>query len=173
MMNRLSKLSRNYAPGACTGRTRRRAPAAGQHVRYFQSCHIACRGRCLASADGPSSAEIATTLEGVFAAARGTDIEQQAESQRIVECLRRMVLISKIWPVYAWDPSPPIFALMVTTQAALDELNLSGATVTEAELQRALRSCGIETSNADERLRSELSPRRFNRRGSRLVSLGP
>ena len=106
MMNWLSKLSRNYAPGACTGRTRRRAPAAGQHVRYFQSCHIACRGRCLASADGPSSAEIATTLEGVFAAARGTDIEQQAESQRIVECLRRMVLISKIWPVYAWDPSP-------------------------------------------------------------------
>ena len=67
-------------------------------------------------------------------AARGTDIEQQAESQRIVECLRRMVLISKIWPVYAWDPSPPIFALMVTTQAALDELNLFGTTVTEGEL---------------------------------------
>ena len=67
-------------------------------------------------------------------------------------------------------PVTAIFALMVTTQAALDELNLSGATVTEA--QRALRSCGIETSNADERLRSESSPRRFNRRGSRLVSLG-
>jgi len=45
---------------------------------------------------------------------------------------------------------------MVTTQAALDELNLSGTTVTEAELQRASRGCGIETSNAGERLRCEI-----------------
>ena len=31
-------------------------------------------------------------------------------------------------------PVTPIFALMVTTQAALDELNLFGTTVTEGEL---------------------------------------
>ena len=53
-------------------------------------------------------------------------------------------------------PVTAIFALMVTTQAALDELNLSGTTVTEAELQRASRGCGIETSNAGERLRCEI-----------------
>ena len=56
--------------------------------------------------------------------ARG-GIEQQAESRWIVECLRRMGLVAKIWPVYTWDQSPAIFALMVTSQAAVDELNLS------------------------------------------------
>ena len=46
-------------------------------------------------------------------AARG-GIEQQAKSQWIVECLRRMRLVAKIWPTYPWDNSPPVFALMVT-----------------------------------------------------------
>ena len=34
------------------------------------------------------------------AARGGTTLEQQIESRRIVECLRRMGMISKIWPVY-------------------------------------------------------------------------
>ena len=58
-------------------------------------------------------------------ASRG-GIEHLAESQWVVECLRRMRLVAKIWPVYSWDASPQIFALMVTPHAALDELNLSG-----------------------------------------------
>jgi predicted nucleic acid-binding Zn ribbon protein len=49
-------------------------------------------------------------------AARGIDIEQQAESRWIVECLRHIGLVSKVWPVYSWDGSLSIFALMVTTQ---------------------------------------------------------
>ena len=88
-------------------------------------------------------------------AARG-GIEQQTESRWIVECLRRMGLVAKIWPVYSWDESPSIFALMVTPQAALDELSLSGSPVTEGELERALRNCGIETSNAGDRLKAEI-----------------
>ena len=79
-------------------------------------------------------------------AARG-GIEQQTESRWIIECLRRMRLVAKIWPVYSWDDSPAIFALMVTPQAALDELKLSGIPATEGELGRALQNCGIETSN--------------------------
>src|SRR5262245_1424791 len=73
-------------------------------------------------------------------AARGIDSEQRAESRWIVECLRRLGLVAKIWPVYSWDQSPPIFALMVSLEMALDELNLP---ITEAELNRALRDCGI------------------------------
>ena len=38
-------------------------------------------------------------------------IERQVESRWIVECLRRMGLVAKIWPVYSWDKSPSIFAL--------------------------------------------------------------
>ena len=87
--------------------------------------------------------------------ARG-GIEKQAESRWIVECLRRMGLVAKIWPVYSWDESPAIFAVMATPQAALDELNLSGSPVTEGELERALRNCGIETSNAGDRLKAEI-----------------
>jgi hypothetical protein len=89
-------------------------------------------------------------------AARGIDIEQQAESRWIVECLRRMRFISKIWPVYRWDDSPPVFTLMVSLQTALDELNFYGDVVTEAELERALRDCGIETSDAGKRLKAEI-----------------
>ena len=60
--------------------------------------------------------------------ARG-GVEQQTESRWIVECLRRLRFVAKIWPVYSWDETPPIFALMVTPQAALGELNLSGSPV--------------------------------------------
>jgi hypothetical protein len=56
-------------------------------------------------------------------AARGIDIEQQTESRWIVECLRRMRLLAKIWPVYSWDNSPPIFALMVSLQMAAKRLS--------------------------------------------------
>jgi hypothetical protein len=92
------------------------------------------------------------------AARGGTTLEQQIESRRIVECLRRLGLISRIWPVYSWDPSPTIFALMVTIQGALDELNLNvrEAEVTEGELERALRDRGIETSSASDTLRAEI-----------------
>jgi len=56
-------------------------------------------------------------------------------------------------------PSPAIFALMVTTQMAMDELNFSGlaaATVTESELTRALRDCAVETTDAGKRLKAEI-----------------
>ncbi len=57
-----------------------------------------------------------------------------------------------------WDTSPAIFALMVTPQAALDEMNLFGAPVTEGELKCALRDCGVETSEAGAggRLKAEI-----------------
>ena len=81
-------------------------------------------------------------------AARGVDSEQQVESRWIVECLRRMRLVGKIWPVYRWDDSPPIFALLVPFDTALDELNAYGPVVTEADLKRALRDCDVASGDA-------------------------
>jgi hypothetical protein len=92
-------------------------------------------------------------------AARGeTDLDHKAASRWMVEHLRGMRLIAKIWPVYTWDQSQAIFALMVTTQIALNELNASGlaaATVIESELTRALRDWGVETTDAGNRLKAE------------------
>jgi predicted nucleic acid-binding Zn ribbon protein len=88
------------------------------------------------------------------AAARGNN--DVLQNRWIVECLRRMGMVSKIWPVYSWDKSPSIFALMVTSQAALDEFNFHAPTITEGELERALRDCGIGTSNTGERLKTEI-----------------
>lgn len=85
-------------------------------------------------------------------AARGIDSEQQLESRWIIECLRRMHLAGKIWPVYRWDDSPPIFALLVPLEDALDELNAYGPLVTEGELKRAL----LVTEATGTRLKAEI-----------------
>ena len=65
-------------------------------------------------------------------------------------------MVGKIWPAYSWDGSPSIFALLVPLQTALDELNFQAPTITEGELERALRDCGIGTSNTSERLKAEI-----------------
>jgi hypothetical protein len=100
-------------------------------------------------------------------AARG-GIERQAESKRIVECLRRTGLIARIWPIYSWDKSAPVFALMCTTEAALSELSVYNAAVTAGDFERALRDCRIETSGASERLKSEIRAFYDARRDRRL-----
>ena len=103
-------------------------------------------------------------------AARGST-EQQTESRWIIECLRRLRLAAKIWPVFSWDDSPPIFALMVPPQSALDELNAAGIPITEGELGRALRDCGIETSTAADRLKTEVKAF-YNARKDRRIKIG-
>ena len=45
---------------------------------------------------------------------------------------------------------------MVTPQVALHELSLSVFLVTEGKWERALRHCGIETSNVGDRLTVEI-----------------
>ena len=80
-----------------------------------------------------------------------------------------MGLISKLRPVYSWEKSPPVFALMVPTHAALEEMNGYGSAVTEGELARALRDCGIETSDAGERLKAEIKAFYDARKDRRLA----
>ena len=55
-------------------------------------------------------------------------------------------MVAKIWPVYRWDTSPPIFTLMVPREAALEEMNYYGEIITESELDRALRDCNVLSS---------------------------
>ena len=62
-----------------------------------------------------------------------------------------MHLVGKIWPVYRWDGSQPIFALLVPFDTALDELNLGPIPLfTEPDLKRALRDCDVATGDAVE-----------------------
>ena len=87
-------------------------------------------------------------------AARGNTNHQQ--NRWIVETLKSIGFVAKIWPVYSWDDAPIVVALMVPSHAALEELNVHGHAFTEAELERALRHCGVETANAGERLKAEI-----------------
>jgi hypothetical protein len=78
-----------------------------------------------------------------------------------------MGLVAKIWPVYSWDDSPPIFAMMVSLEMALEELNLH---ITEAELNRALKDCGIAVTRDDagKRLQAEIKAFYDARRDRRI-----
>lgn len=87
-------------------------------------------------------------------AARGNTNHHQ--SRWIVDTLKHIGFVAKIWPVYPWDNGPPIFALMAPSQAALEELNVQGHRFTEAEFERALKDSGLETANVGERVRSEI-----------------
>lgn len=95
-------------------------------------------------------------------AARGaTDLDLKAASQLMIEYLRVMGLISNVWPVYSWDESPAIYALMTTVQNALDELNaaapdLGWGQVTEIEFTRAMNLWGIETADSGAKLQAAI-----------------
>jgi len=87
-------------------------------------------------------------------AARGNTNDEQ--NRWIVETLKSVGFVAKVWPAYSWDKAPAVFALMVPSQAALEELNVHGHAFTESDLERALKASGVETANAGERLKSEI-----------------
>ena len=91
-------------------------------------------------------------------AGRGnTDLDQKAASEWMVEHLLEAGLIRKVWPVYAWDESPAIFALMTTIQNALDELNaIALAQVTENEFTRAMNFWDVETTDSGAKLQATI-----------------
>jgi hypothetical protein len=52
-----------------------------------------------------------------------------------------MGLVAQLWPVYRWDDSPRVLALIVPRAVALDELNRgSEPLLSDSELSRALRT---------------------------------
>jgi hypothetical protein len=54
--------------------------------------------------------------------------------------LRGSWLVGQLWPVYTWDDSPRIIALIVSKQIALDEFNHAkgGEPFSEAQFTRLL-----------------------------------
>ena len=75
----------------------------------------------------------------------------------MIEYLRRMGLIAKVWHVYSWDDSPAIYALMTTIQNALNELNaMAPAQVTESEFTRAMNLWSVESTDSGARLKAEI-----------------
>jgi hypothetical protein len=69
---------------------------------------------------------------------------RRAEDGRLVEIMAYLGLIGRIWPVYSWDDSPPVYALIVPRHLGLAEVNrklreLDADPVSEADLLRAMR----------------------------------
>jgi hypothetical protein len=81
-----------------------------------------------------------------------TDQEQTASAREMVAFLRGMTFVGQLWPVYAWDDSPRIMALIVPRNVALAEVQQRfGPTITEADLKRALSACDVYDYEACDR----------------------
>jgi hypothetical protein len=74
------------------------------------------------------------------AAKRAVGYEQE---RRLVDLLRQRGLIGQVWPVYRWDSSPRVLALMVSRAVAVAELIMVDPNMTEDDLARALRRLHI------------------------------
>jgi hypothetical protein len=87
----------------------------------------------------------------------GDDFDGVRESWWLFKNLRRSGLIGQIWPVYRWDISHPIFALLVPFEYAVDEMNDTFRRIgvaerklpTEADYKRALKDFDVAISGED------------------------
>jgi hypothetical protein len=82
------------------------------------------------------------------AASRESASGRRAEDGRLVEIMALLRLLGRIWPVYPWDTSPAVYALLVRRNLALAEVNLKlreldADPITEADLVRAMRRKAI------------------------------
>jgi hypothetical protein len=78
------------------------------------------------------------------AASREANSGRRAEDGRLIETLWFMGYVGRIWPIYAWDESPRVYALLVPRHLAVAEVNLAlreldRDPISEADLVRAMR----------------------------------
>jgi hypothetical protein len=69
---------------------------------------------------------------------------RRAEDSRVIEILVRIGYIGPIWPIFSWDESPRVYALLVPRHHALAEVNLvledlDLDPISEADLLRSMR----------------------------------
>jgi hypothetical protein len=79
---------------------------------------------------------------------READSGRQAEAVRLIGILARLGLMGAIWPIYRWDKSRRVYALLLPRHLALAEINLElrvlgFEAITDAGLLRAMRLKGI------------------------------
>jgi hypothetical protein len=98
----------------------------------------------------------------------GNDFDGVKESWWLFKNLRRNGVIGQIWPVYKWDDSPQIFALLDESGLghAAEEMNEALRRVgvaeielpTEAHYRRALKDFNVAISSEDagQRLKAEI-----------------
>jgi hypothetical protein len=98
----------------------------------------------------------------------GNDFDGVKESWWLFKNLKRNGVIGQIWPVYKWDDSPQIFALLDESGLghAAEEMNEALRRVgvaemelpTEADYRRALKDFNVAISSEDagQRLKAEI-----------------
>lgn len=85
--------------------------------------------------------------------------------REVCALLKRLGLAAKVWPVYRWDSSPPVFALMVPRAVALAELNARlPAPITDAALARALKDGRIAEGPVERQLIADFYAMRRDRK---------
>jgi hypothetical protein len=85
-------------------------------------------------------------------------------------------LLGRIWPVYPWDTSPAVYALLVPRHFALAEVNLKlrelgTHPITEADLVRAMRRKGV--ADYGERFEAQLVAEFYRARKDRRIGSKP
>lgn len=80
--------------------------------------------------------------------------------------LKRNKLIGQIWPVYSWDNDPPVYALVLGRDMALQELrHASDIPITERQLRTVLDAFGVVYSDSEQaKLIAEFYAKRRDRR---------
>ena len=106
------------------------------------------------------------------AAGREAVSGRRGEDSRLIETLLSIGLIGIVWPVYAWDQSPRVYALLVPRHLALAEVNLKlteldADPVSEADLLRALRRKKV--ADYGDRIEAELIGDFFRARRDRQI----
>lgn len=98
-------------------------------------------------------------------AASRTDGLEKATDGAIYDLLRRKGLVAKVWPVFRWDVSPSVYALMVPRAAAVVELNAHLAVpITEGDLARVLRANSVAEGPVEKKLIAEFHQARKDRK---------
>lgn len=98
-------------------------------------------------------------------AASRTDGSEKATDCTIYDMLKRKGLVAKVWPVFRWDSTPSVYALMVPRSATLVELNAHLAVpITEGDLARVLKADSVAEGPIEKKLIAEFYQARKDRK---------
>jgi hypothetical protein len=78
------------------------------------------------------------------AASRVVEQEASDEEMEAIRMLRLLSYVGQLWPVYTWDDSPRIMALILPRHIALQDVNgYMKEPISEAQFSKLLGTCGI------------------------------
>ena len=94
------------------------------------------------------------------------DASTQGRRTMIWNLLRHTKLVARVWPVYTWDDTPTVLALMVPRRHAVLELNMlhDEAPIADGELAGILNERQVAQGHVEARLVKEFYASRKDRR---------